>query len=99
MVLLSLQWGRFNCPADQKVISTPLFKDMRTQIGIGGEQNQRSWRAQDQAGDFAQALWWHMRLDIIFRSILVISEQVQTCSCTRLKSSKAMLIGTPRVTV
>ncbi|KAA8731174.1 neutral zinc metallopeptidase [Acinetobacter qingfengensis] len=48
--------GPFYCPADQKVyIDTQFFQDMRSQMGISGEQNQTELSRKDQAGDFAMA--------------------------------------------
>ena len=48
--------GPFYCPNDQKVyLDTEFFQEMRTKMGIGGEQNQSQLSRNDQAGDFAMA--------------------------------------------
>ncbi|KAK0364197.1 hypothetical protein LTR94_011929 [Friedmanniomyces endolithicus] len=79
--------GPFYCPADQKVyIDTAFFKDMRTQMGIGGEQNQTELARQDQAGDFAQAYVVAHEVGHHIQTILGISEQVQKA---RAQGSKA----------
>ena len=70
--------GPFYCPADQKVyIDTAFFKDMRTQMGITGEQNQTELSRQDQAGDFAQAYVIAHEVGHHIQTILGISDQVQ----------------------
>ena len=70
--------GPFYCPADRKVyIDTTFFKDMRTQMGIGGEQNQTELSRQDQAGDFAQAYVVAHEVGHHIQTLLGISEQVQ----------------------
>lgn len=69
--------GPFYCPADQKVyIDTAFFKDMRTQMGITGEQNQTELSRQDQAGDFAQAYVIAHEVGHHIQTILGISDQV-----------------------
>ena len=79
--------GPFYCPADQKVyIDTAFFKDMRTQMGITGEQNQTELSRQDQAGDFAQAYAVAHEVGHHIQTILGISEQVQQA---RAQASKA----------
>ena len=79
--------GPFYCPADQKVyIDTAFFKDMRTQMGIGGEQNQTELSRQDQAGDFAQAYVIAHEVGHHIQTILGISSQVQQA---RSQASKA----------
>ena len=79
--------GPFYCPADQKVyIDTTFFKDMRTQMGITGEQNQTELSRQDQAGDFAQAYVVAHEVGHHIQTILGISEQVQQA---RAQASKA----------
>ncbi|OTG81042.1 neutral zinc metallopeptidase [Acinetobacter sp. ANC 4648] len=70
--------GPFYCPADQKVyIDTEFFKDMRTQMGISGEQNQTELTAQDEAGDFAQAYVIAHEVGHHVQNLLGISAQVQ----------------------
>jgi predicted metalloprotease len=70
--------GPFYCPTDQKVyIDTAFFKDMRTQMGIGGEQNQTELQRQDQAGDFAQAYVVAHEVGHHVQNLLGISSQVQ----------------------
>ena len=70
--------GPFYCPADQKVyIDTSFFKDMRTQMGIGGEQNATELARNDQAGDFAQAYVVAHEVGHHIQTILGISSQVQ----------------------
>ena len=69
--------GPFYCPADQKVyIDTSFFKDMRTQMGITGEQNQTQLTRQDQAGDFAQAYVIAHEVGHHVQTLLGISQQV-----------------------
>lgn len=70
--------GPFYCPADRKVyIDTGFFKDMRTQMGISGEQNQTELSRQDQAGDFAQAYVVAHEVGHHIQTLLGISAQVQ----------------------
>ncbi|RZG68741.1 neutral zinc metallopeptidase [Acinetobacter bouvetii] len=70
--------GPFYCPTDQKVyIDTAFFKDMRTQMGIVGEQNQTELKRQDQAGDFAQAYVVAHEVGHHVQNLLGISSQVQ----------------------
>lgn len=70
--------GPFYCPADQKVyIDTNFFKEMRTQMGISGEQNQTQLTRQDQAGDFAQAYVIAHEVGHHIQTILGISNQVR----------------------
>nr|MBP8207474.1 neutral zinc metallopeptidase [Acinetobacter sp.] len=79
--------GPFYCPADRKVyIDTTFFKDMRTQMGIGGEQNQTELSRQDQAGDFAQAYVVAHEVGHHIQTLLGISEQVQKA---RAQANKA----------
>ncbi|HJF28424.1 MAG TPA: neutral zinc metallopeptidase [Acinetobacter lwoffii] len=70
--------GPFYCPADQKVyIDTAFFKDMRTQMGISGEQNTTELSRTDQAGDFAQAYVVAHEVGHHIQTVLGISSQVQ----------------------
>ena len=70
--------GPFYCPADQTVyIDTQFFKDMRTQMGISGEQNQTELTAKDEAGDFAQAYVIAHEVGHHVQNLLGISSQVQ----------------------
>lgn len=70
--------GPFYCPADQTVyIDTQFFKDMRTQMGISGEQNQTELSAQNEAGDFAQAYVIAHEVGHHIQNLLGISGQVQ----------------------
>ncbi len=70
--------GPFYCPADQKVyIDTEFFKDMRTQMGISGEQNKTELTTQDEAGDFAQAYVVAHEVGHHVQNLLGISSQVQ----------------------
>ena len=79
--------GPFYCPADQKVyIDTAFFKDMRTKMGISGEQNQTELQRHDQAGDFAQAYVVAHEVGHHIQTILGISAQVQKA---RAQASKA----------
>ena len=79
--------GPFYCPSDQKVyIDTNFFKDMRTEMGISGEQNQTELTAQDQAGDFAQAYVIAHEVGHHVQNLLGISAQVQK---TRQQANKA----------
>lgn len=78
--------GPFYCPADQKVyIDTAFFKDMRTQMGISGEQNKTELSRDDQAGDFAQAYVVAHEVGHHIQTLLGISQQVQQA---RAKGSK-----------
>lgn len=73
----SAAMGPFYCPADQKVyIDTSFFKDMRTQMGITGEQNQTELSRQDQAGDFAQAYVIAHEVGHHVQTLLGISQKV-----------------------
>lgn len=70
--------GPFYCPADQKVyVDTDFFKEMRTQMGISGEQNQSELSNQDAAGDFAQAYVIAHEVGHHVQNLLGISDQVQ----------------------
>ena len=70
--------GPFYCPADQKVyIDTGFFKDMRSQMGISGEQNATQLSRNDQAGDFAQAYVIAHEVGHHIQTVLGISRQVQ----------------------
>lgn len=70
--------GPFYCPADQKVyIDTQFFKDMRTQMGISGEQNQSELASNQAAGDFAQAYVIAHEVGHHIQNLLGISSQVQ----------------------
>lgn len=70
--------GPFYCPADQKVyIDTGFFKDMRSQMGITGEQNATQLSRNDQAGDFAQAYVIAHEVGHHIQTVLGISSQVQ----------------------
>lgn len=78
--------GPFYCPADQKVyIDTAFFKDMRTQMGISGEQNKTELSRDDQAGDFAQAYVVAHEVGHHIQTLLGISQQVQQA---RAKATK-----------
>lgn len=70
--------GPFYCPTDQKVyIDTAFFKDMRSQMGITGEQNATELSRNDQAGDFALAYVVAHEVGHHIQTILGISSQVQ----------------------
>lgn len=78
--------GPFYCPTDQKVyIDTAFFKAMRTQMGIGGEQNQTELLRQDQAGDFAQAYVVAHEVGHHVQNLLGISSQVQQAQAQSTK--------------
>ncbi|WP_353143292.1 KPN_02809 family neutral zinc metallopeptidase [Acinetobacter pragensis] len=78
--------GPFYCPTDQKVyIDTAFFKAMRTQMGIGGEQNQTELQRQDQAGDFAQAYVVAHEVGHHVQNLLGISSQVQQAQAKSTK--------------
>ncbi len=69
--------GPFYCPSDRKVyIDTSFFKDMKSQMGITGEQNQTELSRKDQAGDFAQAYVVAHEVGHHIQTLLGISEQV-----------------------
>lgn len=73
----SAAMGPFYCPSDQKVyIDTAFFKDMRSQMGIGGEQNQTELSRQDQAGDFALAYVIAHEVGHHVQNLLGVSKQV-----------------------
>lgn len=79
--------GPFYCPADQKIyIDTQFFKDMRTQMGISGEQNQTELTNNQAAGDFAQAYVISHEVGHHIQNLLGISGQVQKA---RQQSSEA----------
>ena len=70
--------GPFYCPADQKVyLDTQFFRDMRTQMNIGGEQNSTELTRADQAGDFAQAYVIAHEVGHHVQTLLGISQQVR----------------------
>lgn len=70
--------GPFYCPADQKIyLDTNFFRDMRTQMGITGEQNQTQLSRNDQAGDFAQAYVIAHEVGHHVQTLLGISSQVR----------------------
>ncbi|USZ15033.1 neutral zinc metallopeptidase [Moraxella sp. FZFQ2102] len=70
--------GPFYCPADQKVyLDTGFFRDMRTQMDIGGEQNNTELTRNDQAGDFAQAYVIAHEVGHHVQTLLGISSQVR----------------------
>ncbi len=70
--------GPFYCPADQKVyLDTGFFRDMRTQMGIGGEKNATELNRQDLAGDFAQAYVIAHEVGHHVQTLLGISTQVR----------------------
>ncbi|OOS26443.1 neutral zinc metallopeptidase [Moraxella porci DSM 25326] len=70
--------GPFYCPADQKVyLDTQFFRDMRTQMNIGGEQNSTELTRTDQAGDFAQAYVIAHEVGHHVQTLLGISQQVR----------------------
>lgn len=84
--------GPFYCPTDQKVyIDTAFFKAMRTQMGIGGEQNQTELQRQDQAGDFAQAYVVAHEVGHHVQNLLGISSQVQQAQAQSTKSQANQL--------
>lgn len=70
--------GPFYCPLDQKVyIDTQFFQDMRTEMGISGEQNQSELANNQAAGDFAQAYVIAHEVGHHIQNLLGISGQVQ----------------------
>ncbi len=70
--------GPFYCPADQKVyLDTQFFRDMRTQMNIGGEQNSTELTRSDLAGDFAQAYVIAHEVGHHVQTLLGISQQVR----------------------
>ncbi len=70
--------GPFYCPADQKVyLDTQFFRDMRTQMNIGGEQNSTELTHTDLAGDFAQAYVIAHEVGHHVQTLLGISQQVR----------------------
>lgn len=70
--------GPFYCPADQKIyIDTQFFKDMRTQMGISGEQNNTELTDNQAAGDFAQAYVIAHEVGHHIQNLLGISSEVQ----------------------
>lgn len=70
--------GPFYCPADQKVyLDTQFFRDMRTQMNIGGEQNSTELTRTDLASDFAQAYVIAHEVGHHVQTLLGISQQVR----------------------
>ena len=70
--------GPFYCPADQKVyLDTQFFRDMRTQMNIGGEQNSTELTRTDLASDFAQAYVIAHEVGHHVQTLLGISARVQ----------------------
>ena len=70
--------GPFYCPADQTVyLDTILFREMRQQMDISGEQNQTELSTLDEAGDFAQAYVIAHEVGHHVQNLLGISSQVQ----------------------
>lgn len=70
--------GPFYCPADQKVyIDTQFFEDMRTKMGITGEQNHSELNNNQSAADFAQAYVIAHEVGHHIQNLLGISGQVQ----------------------
>lgn len=70
--------GPFYCPADQKVyLDTQFFRDMRTQMNIGGEKNSTELTRTDLAGDFAQAYVIAHEVGHHVQTLLGISQQVR----------------------
>lgn len=70
--------GPFYCPADEKIyLDTQFFRDMRTQMGISGEQNGSELTTKNQAGDFAQAYVIAHEVGHHVQTLLGISGQVR----------------------
>ncbi|MFB2537651.1 MULTISPECIES: neutral zinc metallopeptidase [unclassified Acinetobacter] len=69
--------GPFYCPADQKVyIDTAFFKEMRSKMGMTGEQNQSQLQNQERVGDFAMAYVIAHEVGHHVQTLLGISKQV-----------------------
>lgn len=69
--------GPFYCPVDQKVyIDTAFFKQMRTQLGITGNQSKSELSRNDQAGDFAVAYVIAHEVGHHVQTLMGISQQV-----------------------
>lgn len=70
--------GPFYCPADQKVyIDTAFFKEMRSKMGMAGEQNQTQLQNKERVGDFAMAYVIAHEVGHHVQTLLGISSQVQ----------------------
>lgn len=69
--------GPFYCPSDQKVyLDTTFFREMRTKMGINGDQNQSSLSRNDQAGDFALAYVIAHEVGHHVQTLLGVSQKV-----------------------
>lgn len=69
--------GPFYCPVDKKVyIDTAFFKQMRTQLGITGNQSKSELSRNDQAGDFAVAYVIAHEVGHHVQTLMGISQQV-----------------------
>ncbi len=69
--------GPFYCPADQKVyLDMTFFNEMRSKLGISGEQGNSGEASSDQAGDFAQAYVIAHEVGHHVQNLLGIASQV-----------------------
>ncbi len=70
--------GPFYCPADQKVyLDMAFFNEMRSKLGISGEQQGSGDSSRDQAGDFAQAYVIAHEVGHHVQNLLGLSDQVR----------------------
>lgn len=71
--------GPFYCPADEKVyLDMAFFKDMRTQLGVSGDQQDSGTSGQDQAGDFARAYVIAHEIGHHVQNLLGIADKIQS---------------------
>lgn len=70
--------GPFYCPADQKVyLDMAFFNEMRSKLGISGEQGSSGEASSNQAGDFAQAYVIAHEVGHHVQNVLGIANQVR----------------------
>lgn len=82
--------GPFYCPADQKVyLDTQFFKDMRSKMGITGEQNASEQTQNGQVADFAQAYVIAHEVGHHIQTLLGISSQVRQLQAKAGSQAKA----------
>jgi len=79
--------GPFYCPADQKVyLDMDFFKDMRSELGISGDQQGSGTGSSNEAGDFARAYVIAHEVGHHVQNLLGIADKIQAA---RQNASKA----------
>ncbi len=79
--------GPFYCPADQKVyLDMQFFKDMRSELGISGDQQGSGSGGSNEAGDFARAYVIAHEVGHHVQNLLGIADKIQAA---RQSASKA----------